>query len=246
MPRLFIAHDDGAPAWTAGAELSLPDAALRHVQVLRLQPGDALTVFDGCGGEWTATLTHMGRRDAALRLVAFDAAVREPPLAVTLAVGMPANERMDTLVEKATELGVAAIQPLHCERSVLRLAAERAERRVAHWQAVAAGASEQSGRTVVPVVAPVRPLAGFLGDLAGGAPAGARWLLSPRAPAPLAQAVRTPPAAVTLLSGPEGGLSPAEENAARAAGFVPLHLGPRILRADTAPLAALALLTALA
>lgn len=245
MPRLFIAHDTDAPAWSPGAELALPDAALRHVQVLRLQPGDALTVFDGRGGEWTATLTHMGRRDAALRLQSFDAAVREPPLAVTLAVGMPANERMDTLVEKATELGVAAIQPLHCERSVLRLAAERAERRVAHWRAVAAGASEQSGRTVVPVVAPVRPLAGFLGDLAG-APAGARWLLSPRAPAPLAQAVRTPPAAVTLLSGPEGGLSAAEEDAARAAGFVPLHLGPRILRADTAPLAALALLTALA
>jgi 16S rRNA (uracil1498-N3)-methyltransferase len=156
---------------------------------------------------------------------------------VTLAVGMPANERMDALVEKACELGVAAIQPLLCERSVLRLAGERAQKKVAHWQAVAVAACEQSGRTRVPEVAPVRTLPDWLAALPAGAAQESRWLLSLRDAAPL-RSVGT--AAVLSLSGPEGGLTDAEEDAARRAGFAAVSLGGRTLRADTAPLALLA------
>jgi 16S rRNA (uracil1498-N3)-methyltransferase len=162
---------------------------------------------------------------------------RELPLQVTLALGMPANERMDALVEKATELGVTVIQPLMCERSVLRLSGERAQKKVAHWQAVALSACEQSGRTRVPQVAEVCTLAQWLQALPPRA--APRWMLSLRDAQPLADAP-LPADSVMCLSGPEGGLSPAEETAARALGFVPLSLGPRVLRADTAPLALLA------
>jgi 16S rRNA (uracil1498-N3)-methyltransferase len=160
---------------------------------------------------------------------------RELAHRVTLAVGMPANERMDALVEKATELGVAVLQPLMCERSVLRLSGERAERRRAHWQGIAIAASEQSGRTRVPQIEPVRSLTDWLPQPS----AGERWLLSPGATRPLAM----PPKGaqeVIVLSGPEGGLSAAEEALARSAGFEPASLGPRVLRSDTAPLAVLA------
>lgn len=224
----------------AGATLALPEAAARHVQVRRLQPGDALRLFDGRGGEHDARVVSMGRRDVSVAVGPAVAAVPELPVAVTLAVGVPANERMDTLVEKATELGVAAIQPLECERSVLRLTGERAARRREHWQAVAAAASEQCGRAVVPAVAPPRRLDDWLAGLPAD---GRRLLLSLAGDAvPWAAAGVSGGAggAVTVLSGPEGGLAPAEEAAARAAGFRPVSLGPRVLRADTAPLALLA------
>jgi 16S rRNA (uracil1498-N3)-methyltransferase len=220
----------------AGAEFALPPGAARHVQVLRLQPGAALVLFDGRGGEWTAEIMSMGRSEVRVRVGAHVAVERELPIAVTLALGMPANDRMDTLVEKACELGVAAIQPLVCERSVLRLAGERADKKVAHWQGVAIAACEQCGRTVLPRIEPVRTLTDWLAALP---PAGAehRLLLSLRD----AQALPTGlAAAVTALSGPEGGLADAEEAAARNRGFVPVSLGPRVLRADTAPLALLA------
>lgn len=218
-----------------GAELVLPPGPARHAQVRRVQPGDGLVLFDGRGGEWAAQVLAMGRSEVRVVVGSHAEVERELPLAVTLAVGMPANERMDFLVEKATELGVATIQPLVCERSVLRLSGERAERRREHWQALAVAASEQCGRTRPPQIAPVTPLAGWL---AGPLPACPRWLLSPdpgaAAPRALAEA------AVLALSGPEGGLTPAEEALACQVGFVPLNLGPRVLRADTAPLALLA------
>ncbi len=219
------------------AEITLPEGAARHVQVLRLQPGDALTLFDGRGGEWAAEVTAMGRREVSVRVGAFADVSRELPLAVTLAVGMPANERMDALVEKACELGVAAIQPLVCERSVLRLTGERAQKKVAHWQGVAVAACEQSGRTRVPLVAPVRALPEWLATL-GVPEESPRIVLSLReaTPLPALRQVR----ALIALSGPEGGLSPGEEDAARRCGFVPVSLGARTLRADTAPLALLA------
>jgi len=229
-PRFHVAEP-----LQAGLELSLPAGAARHVQVLRLQPGDELTLFNGEGGEWQARVTAMGRSEVRVQPQAHVAVERELALRVTLAVGMPANERMDWLVEKATELGVAAIQPLMTERSVLRLQGERADKKVAHWQGVAAAASEQCGRTRVPVVAPVRSLGDWLRGLP--AAAGPRYVLSLRTPQALA-ASGAPEAC--FLSGPEGGLSEAEEAAALAAGFVPASLGPRVLRADTAPLAALA------
>ena len=233
MPPRFFVDRPLQP----GEPFSLPAGAARHVQVLRLQPGAAITLFDGAGGEWAATVVAMGRSDVSVQLGAHADVDRELALPVTLALGMPANERMDTVIEKATELGAVAIQPLLCERSVLRLAGERAQKKVAHWQAVALAASEQSGRTRVLQVAPVRSLAEWLRELP--IDARARWALSFDNATPLAS-LAPPRAGVVSLSGPEGGLSPSEEALARAAGFAPVSLGARVLRADTAPLALLA------
>lgn len=229
-----------------GAHLELPAAAARHVQVWRLQPGDPLAVFDGRGQERAAVVAAMGRQAVTLTIGAALTPSPEPAEPVTLAVAMPANDRMDALVEKATELGVARICPLLCERSVLRLVGDRALRRCAHWRGVAASASEQCGRAVVPAIDDVRTLREFLDARAGHAsPSGSLVLsLGPEARplATVAPASRPHPvgtAAWTVLSGPEGGLSEAELAAAQAAGFEPVSLGPRTLRADTAPIAAL-------
>lgn len=222
----------------------LPPATVRHVQVLRLQPGDAITLFDGSGGEWRACIAQMGRSSVTVQVTEHLAISRELGVEVTLALGVPTNDRMDSVVEKATELGVAVIQPLLCERSVLRLSGERAEKKVAHWQAVATAASEQCGRTRVPLVQPVRGLPAWLATLPANA-AGRRHLLSLRDGAP---GLGCAPLADRLLflSGPEGGLSEAEESAAMQAGFEPTSLGARVLRADTAPLAVMAVLGLLA
>jgi 16S rRNA (uracil1498-N3)-methyltransferase len=229
---------------TEGLELALPPEAVRHVQVLRHQPGDVMTLFNGQGCDWPAQVLRMGRNEAVVRVGAALAVERELPLAVTLAVVMPANDRMDFLVEKATELGVATLQPLMSERSVLRLTGERAEKKQAHWQAVAVAAAGQCGRARVPEVAAVRTLGAWLATLAQATlqevtPKQARWLLSPSATATLRECP-WPSQALTLLSGPEGGLSSDEEAMARRHGFADRSLGPRILRADTAPLAVLA------
>jgi 16S rRNA (uracil1498-N3)-methyltransferase len=240
-PRLHV----DAPL-AAGEAFTLPANASRHVQVLRLQPGDAVTLFDGLGGQWQAELVDIGRKTVQARLLVHEAVERELRTPVTLALGMPANERMDALVEKATELGVAAILPLVCERSVLRLAGERAERRRAHWQAVAIAACEQSGRNRVPLIHLPQPLREALSALPA---AGTRLVLSladdTRPLRTHLAAVAAAAGPVCLLSGPEGGLSPAELAAATAAGFLPTTLGARVLRADTAPLAALAVIAAL-
>ncbi len=225
-----------------GAELELPAAAARHVQVLRLQPGDVITLFNGEGGEHRATILRMGRSDVAVRVDSFEALEREPARRVHLALGMPANERMDWLVEKAAELGVASIQPLHTAHSVLRLSGERATKKQSHWQQVAVAACEQCGGNRVPVVQPVADLAGWL--RASENTAALRCVLSlAEGSQPLADVLRNLPtdAPVLFLSGPEGGLSAQEDGQARAAGFVPVTLGPRVLRAETAALTALAL-----
>jgi 16S rRNA (uracil1498-N3)-methyltransferase len=221
---------------------SLPEGAARHVQVLRLQPGSEVVLFNGAGGEWRAEVVRMGRSEVEVRVGAHDTADRELPLHVTLAIGMPANDRMDAVIEKATELGVAAIQPLVCERSVLRLAGERAQKKQAHWRGVAIGASEQSGRTRVPEIAPVLALPDWLASLQpASASDESRLLLSLRDAAALAG--RPAATRVVTLSGPEGGLAEAEEQLARAQGFQPVSLGTRTLRADTAPLALLGYLS---
>lgn len=226
-----------------GQPLALPAAAARHVQVLRLQPGQTITLFNGQGGEWDATITRMGRSDVEVLLGAHHATEREPTRAVRLALGMPANERMDWLVEKAAELGVASLQPLHTSHSVLRLSGERATKKQAHWQSVAVAACEQCGGNRVPTVHPVSDFAAWLKTLPP-ADAGLRCLLSlAEGTRPLAQALAEVPAQapVCFLSGPEGGLSASEDALARAAGFLPVTLGPRVLRAETAALAALTL-----
>jgi len=219
-----------------GAELALGASATRHVQVLRLQPGDTLTLFDGGGGQWAGAISAVSRREVRVRTLHFDAVERELARAVTLAVGMPANERMDVLVEKATELGAARVQPLVCERSVLRVAGDRASRKAAHWRAVAIAACEQCGRNRVPEVTAPMPLGPWMLALEGSR--SQRWLLSTGSALPWPPAVRGA-GEVIVLSGPEGGFTLAEESAAAAAGFVAYSLGARVLRADTAPLAAL-------
>ncbi|MGE4241574.1 16S rRNA (uracil(1498)-N(3))-methyltransferase [Ramlibacter sp.] len=236
MPRIHCA----TPLAT-GALLELPAGAARHVQVLRMQPGDGLTLFDGRGGEFDATVSHMGRSDVRVEVGAHRAVEREAAREVHLALGMPANDRMDWLVEKAAELGAASIQPLVTQHSVLRLSGERALKKQAHWQSIAVSACEQCGRNRVPTI---HPVATFDAWIARGGLAPARVLLSPGAPAP--NAIAPGADAACVLSGPEGGLAPVEEERADAAGFQRHSLGPRILRADTAPLAALVVLTLVA
>ncbi len=258
-PRLHVRpdclRDDGQP-------FSLEDGPSRHIQVLRLQPGDAVRLFDGQGSEWTAEVTDMGRKLVQVSLGEPLANDRELPVRVTLAVGMPANDRMDAVVEKATELGVHAIQPLVCARSVLRLDGERAAKKVAHWRAVAVSASEQCGRAVVPQVRPVQGLAGWLKGDQSATVADHRGVLSLREATGVRQwlaaqggrvgcggvglgvgvseAVRG--ASWCFLNGPEGGLAPEEEALALAQGWTAISLGPRVLRADTAPLAVLSVI----
>jgi 16S rRNA (uracil1498-N3)-methyltransferase len=248
MPRFFC------PALLAtDALLELPAGAARHVQVLRLQPGDTITLFNhgpgwegpSPGGEFEATVARMGRSDVQVQVGAHSATEREARHAVHLAVGMPANDRMDWLVEKATELGVASIQPLMTERSVLRLSGERADKKQAHWQSVAIAACEQCGGNRVPTVHPVQTLAQWLKSKpaqAADQPPLQRLLLSLREGSQPVRDLSVGATEALFLSGPEGGLSSAEEDAALQAGFAPASLGARVLRAETAALAALTLL----
>jgi 16S rRNA (uracil1498-N3)-methyltransferase len=236
MPRFYCP----APLATGDA-LALPPGAARHVQVLRLQPGAVITLFNGEGGEWEATVTRMGRSEVEVNVGSHHAIERAAARQVHLALGMPANERMDWLVEKATELGVASVQPLHTAHSVLRLSGERASKKQTHWQSVAIAACEQCGGNRVPTVQPVQDLATWLPASAGTTPLRCVLSLAPGT-RPLASVLRdaaSKDAPVLFLSGPEGGLSPAEDAQARAAGFVPVTLGERVLRAETAALAAL-------
>lgn len=242
MPRFYC-----SVPLSAGTSLALPPGAARHVQVLRMQPGDALTLFDGAGGEYAATVERMGRSDVAVTVGAHQHVEREASRAVHLAVGMPANERMDWLVEKATELGVSSIQPLATAHGVLRLSGERAEKKRAHWEAIAVAACEQCGRNRVPVIHPVQAFSAWIGaQRQPDADTAERLVLS------LADGTRgiaSVPAGggrgVLVLSGPEGGLSGAEEQEAMARGFAPITLGLRVLRAETAALAALVSLAGL-
>src|SRR5512133_3613214 len=220
-------------ALAPGAEIALPEAAARHaVTVLRLQVGDTLNLFNGSGGEYSARLVAVSKREARVRLIEFLASERESPVTITLALGISAGERMDYSLQKATELGVTAIQPLATERSVVKLAGERADKRLLHWQHVVIAACEQCGRNRVPLVAPVQKLYAYLAAVDRSK---RLLLLSPDAATPLK---REPPAAsVMLLVGAEGGFAPAECEAAAASGFEPVSLGPRILRTETAPVA---------
>ena len=236
-------------ALVPGQSVTLPDATARHVQVLRLQPGGHITLFNGRGdaeGEFDATVERMGRSEVDVTIGVFTATAREASRALHLVVGMPANDRMDWLIEKATELGAASIHPVMSERSVLRLKAERADKKVAHWQGIAMAASEQCGRNRLLRVHDVVTLADWLKKTAAlPLEPGMRLLLSLQdGSRPLRQAIAAaqPGSALTFLNGPEGGLSAAEEAAAIACGFNPVTLGPRVLRAETAPLACLSLL----
>ena len=239
MTARIHTHQSLAP----GISISLPPVAARHVQVLRFQPGSMLTLFNGQGdveGEFSVTIQSMGRSDVQVSVGNFVATQREASRAVRLAVGMPANERMDWLVEKATELGVVSIQPLMTERSVLRLSGERAEKKRLHWQGIAVAACEQCGRNRVPQIHTPASLNDWLKTQ--DTTDSARLLLSLQAiTQPLAKAAGASKT-MTFLSGPEGGLSRTEEALAVANGFAPVTLGACVLRSETAPLVCLSYL----
>lgn len=225
-----------------GTRVTLAGSAASHLtRVLRLRPGDALTLFNGRGGEYTGSIDKSHRGSLAVAVGARSALERESPLNLTLAQGVSRGERMDLVVQKATELGVSALVPLLTERSVVRLDARQAARKVAHWRAIAIAACEQSGRNRVPDLAVPVPLRDFL--RAGGASAAhrTRLLLSPAAVLRIAEIPR-PVSAVTVLIGPEGGLAESEHEAAMAAGFTAVRVGSRVLRTETAAIVALTLL----
>jgi 16S rRNA (uracil1498-N3)-methyltransferase len=223
--------------------LDLPAGAARHVQVLRLQPDSVITLFNGAGGEFEAKVTAMGRSSVSVQVLSYLPIDRECDLAVHLALGVPANERMDWLVEKATELCVASIQPLMTERGVLRLSGERADKKQAHWQAIASAACEQSGRNRLPVIHAVQSLPAWLKLHATNQSTNQVNVILSLQPASKALSDVAPldlSRGMCILSGAEGGLSSAEEALAMQSGFAPVSLGSRVLRAETAALAALA------
>ncbi|MGQ0751857.1 MAG: 16S rRNA (uracil(1498)-N(3))-methyltransferase [Betaproteobacteria bacterium] len=222
----------------------LPPAAAHHLaHALRLAPGDAVTLFDGRGIEYAAVIVRVESGEVTLDVAHGRNVDRESPLAVTLAQGISSAERMDYTVQKAVELGVATIQPLQTHRGIVRLDRARALKRCAHWRAIAVAACEQCGRNRIPEVLPVMTLRDWLGQ--GTANEGElRILLSPDASLDL-KALPRPHNGVTLVAGPEGGLSAEERRDAERAGFVALRIGPRILRTETAALAAVAAMQAL-
>jgi 16S rRNA (uracil1498-N3)-methyltransferase len=237
MPRFYCPQP-----LRPGSLVDLPEAVAHHLHVVRQQSGDELVLFNGDGGQARARLVEIGKRRATAEILAIDAVDVELPFRMTLAQGLPEGSKMDWIIEKAVELGAAAIVPLAAQRSVVRLSGDRADKRLAHWQGVVVSASEQCGRNRLAGVAPVQEVNRWLGQ---GAAGGVRILLSPRADASLAQWTRATPAQdVTLLVGPEGGFTDQEEDAALAAGALALAMGPRVLRTETAGLAALAILAA--
>ena len=233
--RTIRCHVD-APL-SVGATATLSETATGHlVRVLRLGVGDAVVLFNGDGHDYDARLVAVGKRGAEAEVTGARALANESPLAITLAQGVARGEKMDLVLQKGTELGVAAFAPINTERTEVKLDAERAAKRLAHWQGVLVAACEQSGRARVPSLA--SPL--VLAQWAGGAHAGLKLMLDPAGELTLASLPATD--AVTLVVGPEGGLSERDLATLRAAGFQGLRLGPRILRTETAGLAAIAAL----
>jgi 16S rRNA (uracil1498-N3)-methyltransferase len=228
----------------AGAEIVLPSQAAEHLtRVLRLEAGAPFTVFNGQGGEYSAVLGARSGKKVLARLGHHDSVERESALAITLLQGVARSERMDLIVQKATELGVRRIMPVLTERSVVKVDAKQRERKVEHWQSIVISACEQCGRNRVPEVSAPAVLGDAIAALSGS---GLRCLLAADGSEPLATAARNAPGRVTLLIGPEGGLADNERRFAGAHGFAAFRLGPRILRTETAGLAALATLQAVA
>ncbi len=238
-PRLHI-----SARLAVGAQITLPERAARHVAVLRLREGDEVTLFNGDGGEFRAVLERLGRASTAVRVTEWLEIERESPLFITLAQCVSSGDRMDLTIQKATELGVQSIVPIISKRSIVRLSGDRADRKLEHWRNIVISACEQCGRNRPPVIMPLAVLEDWLANLASP---GKRLLLAPDAPGgpKLLQWESTRESAVTFLVGPEGGLAPDERTAAEAAGFLAMRLGPRILRTETAPLAAIAALQTL-
>jgi 16S rRNA (uracil1498-N3)-methyltransferase len=235
-PRFFV-----ATGLCAGAEIRLPERAARHCAVLRLRSGDSITLFNGEGGEFAAEIARFSRDGALARVISGRSIERESPLSITLAQCVSSGDRMDLALQKSTELGVARIVPIASVRSVVHLTSERADRRLEHWRNVVIAACEQCGRNRIPEVEGIVEIGAFLSSASVGT--GTRLLLAPEAPRRLNQLERA--TVVTLLIGPEGGLAPEEHRHAESSGFVPISFGTRVLRTETAPLAAIAAMQAM-
>ena len=237
MPRFYCPQP-----LVPGTTIDLPEAVAHHIAVVRLAPGELITLFNGEGGEVQASIVSLAKRSVTAAVQTHIAREVELAYAVTLAQALPEASKMDWIIEKAIELGAAGIVPLAAQRCVVRLSAERAEKKLAHWQGIIVSASEQSGRNRL---AQLDGLADYK-QWISQPDQQRRILLSPRATESLADWARHhPPQAVTLVIGPEGGLTNEEEDAAQASGALFLAMGPRILRTETAGLAALSTLNAL-
>ena len=237
MPRFHISQP-----LAVGQLVALPDTVAHHIQVLRLAQGELITLFNGEGGEYSATLTQIERRGATVEIKAHHARDVELPFAITLAQALPEGTKMDWIIEKAIELGVSGFQPLAAQRCVVRLSAERAEKKMGHWRGIIESASEQSGRNRLAQLAPLQDYKQWITQQ----DMHRRIILTPRAQQSLPDWARHQgPQAVTLVIGPEGGLSEQEEDMALRHGALPLAMGPRILRTETAALAAVGALSAI-
>jgi 16S rRNA (uracil1498-N3)-methyltransferase len=234
MPRFYCQQP-----LSIGVTVILPETVAHHVRVLRLAEGDHITLFNGEGGEYTAALAVIEKKRAQAEIKTFSPLEAELPYGITLVQALPESSKMDWIIEKAVELGAGGIQPLNAQRCVVRLSAERALKRHEHWQGVIVAASEQCGRNRLAHLAELTDFSSWIGQQ----DMHRRILLSPRAEQSLSDWARHhPPQPVAILIGPEGGLTEAEENAARAHGALALSMGPRVLRTETAGLAAIAAL----
>jgi len=236
MPRFFYPSE-----LQIGATIALPEAVAHHCQVLRLSIGQTIVLFNGSGGSYVASLTEIEKRRASAEVKTFDPAEVELPYALTLAQALPEASKMDWIIEKAVELGAAGIQPLAAQRSVIRLSGERAEKRRAHWHGIICSASEQCARNRLAQLGEIIDFRQWIlqQDLHR------RVILSPHADQSLADWARHHPAqALTLMIGPEGGFTEQEHELAVTHGAIPLTMGPRILRTETAGLAAISTINA--
>ncbi len=232
VPRIYCAE-----AESPQSTLTLDETASRHLcQVLRLSNDHPLTLFNGRGGAFAARIIRADRKRAEVALGEATGESLESPLPIHLGIALSKGDRFDWVLQKATELGVSHITPLHTQRVDVRLNRERAQKKYRHWQQVLISACEQSGRNTLPTLAELTQLEPWLTQVE----AEGKWVLCPDKAKPLAMASK--PASVALLIGPEGGLEDAEIQCAQSAGFNALQLGPRVLRTETAPLAAIAIL----
>lgn len=224
-----------------GAIIDLPSSTAHHIFVLRLQVGDSVQLFNGEGGAFHATLIEVSKKQVRVEIKVFLAEEAELPFALNLAQALPEASKMDWIIEKTVELGVTSIQPLAAQRSVVKLNAERAEKKLAHWRGIIESATEQCGRNRLAQLAELMDVQKWLTQQNQHN----RILLSPRATTSLVEwAKYQSPQSITLMVGPEGGFSDAEENYAISQGAIPLSMGPRVLRTETAGLTAISVLSA--
>jgi len=234
LTRCFV-----ATPLSTGAEIALPDSAAAHlVRVLRLREGDECVLFNGDGHDYAARIVAAGKREVRAAVASKSEARNESPLRIVLLQGIARGEKMDLILQKATELGVAAVVPVNSERSEVKLGAERAARRVEHWRNVIVAACEQSGRATIPELSAPASLA----DAVRSVQATLKLTLDPEGEHALSSLPAPSPPSVAVAIGPEGGWSPRDRERLKSAGFGGLRLGPRILRTETAGLAAIAAL----